>query len=184
MAPSSGRTLFGVLVILVLGAYNFITGGTSVFRGLATERWPSTDGVVTSTTVTSHQGGGRYNRRTYWSPVIEYRYDVNDVRYSCRRLSFYRVSHETRGAAEEVTSYFPIGGKVKVYYDPGRPGEAVLQRGTSRNDLGLFSLGLILLGGGALWGWTFLGPYFAAGKRTGTSDRYPSVPYQPDAFLK
>ena len=178
----TARQAFGTVALLLMGVFTAGVEGCKILHGLETERWPTTDGEVVEASTRSYRSGGR-RPRTYWEPVVEYRYDVNGVRYLCRQISYYRTSYDTQREAARIASFFPVGGKVKVYYRPSEPGVAVLERGTSKNEIGIFSIGILMAVGAVLFAGSGLGG--GSGGRPAASTRtYRSTEFQPDAFLK
>ena len=78
---------------------------------------------------------------------LRYSYEVEEQTYEGHRLRFGSDSHDERSDAQKEQRQFPEGKKVPVYYDPEKPGRAVLVRGTSGNWGQLIGLSICLLGG-------------------------------------
>ncbi len=58
---------------------------------------------------------------------IRYRYQVLGKSYEGHRIRFGSSSRVTRLQADELAGKYPRGAKVRVYYDPKRPSQAVLE---------------------------------------------------------
>jgi len=114
--------------------------------GLASYRWPNTEGTV----IDSHDDsftlpgidstGVGVRPVEYKETVHDYVYEVSGRLYRCNTYAF-------GGWAENATAAYAIGTKVTVYYDPERPGIAVLCRGLQISAVfGIVPLVAALLG--------------------------------------
>ena len=115
----------------VIGFGISIAGLYELGRGLASRHWVSTAGEVLSSRIEESSG---YEGDTVFRPVIEYRYQVDGQHYEGDRLCF---GSESVSAVER---YSP-GSTVAVYYDPVRPGNAVLEPGPRWDNLLLIVIG-------------------------------------------
>ena len=89
--------------------------------------WPQAAGRITKSAVvaTRHQKSGEATEVTN-IPAIEYEFSVKGSRFTGTRLS---IGEDTGGANTEATlAHYPVGAAVLVYYDPGDPGNCVLER--------------------------------------------------------
>ena len=71
---------------------------------------------------------------TKFVPEIEYEYKVNLVPYRSKQL--YWMQNLVRDAfdeADDIRSKYPVGQFLKVYYNPEKPSEAVLDTERSIN---------------------------------------------------
>lgn len=94
--------------------------------------WPTSKGKILHSEVFKGQTSSKSgSSRTFteYSPNLSYSYTVSGKRYEGRVFSFDsswgRAS--TPGMAEDVVNKYPVGRKVKVFYDPNNPAVAVLQ---------------------------------------------------------
>jgi len=143
---SSGEfmTRVGGILVIALGAlilYRQFAPERMVRRS---QRWPSTQGVITTFRTYCFPSG---------SPVptcnlkMQYRYRV-----AGRELETGRITFNDDNTPDDVRTYrarYTVGQTVPVFYDPGEPTSAVLERTANWNLRYLF-LGLAAVFVGAL----------------------------------
>lgn len=135
----------GTLVVVVCGV-GFTLGGTLLLAYMAYERreaarsadWPSTVGEV----IHSKPQSFSTSYFTTHDARITYRYWVDGRKYVSSRVTPETLGFGSRREAVEVVERFPAGGPVKVYYDPKKPGRAVLLPG--KRTAGSFPTGFLL----------------------------------------
>jgi hypothetical protein len=89
-------------------------------RGTASRRWPHTEGTVEHCEVDADG-----------SPVwIRYVYRVHDIEYHAGGVS-YGDDPQTQKGWQRLAQRYPLGSRVRVYYDPDHPRRAVLEPGIS-----------------------------------------------------
>ena len=128
---------------VALGATTAGWAGRTVWRVWRARRWPAAAGHVVAFEFGEHRGakGSRYH--TFG---VQYRYAVGGAPFEGRRVGF-GVLHEAAdlALAGRGGGAAPVrpGAPVAVYYDPRRPGEAVLRRGVPVVEVvcGLLGLG-------------------------------------------
>ncbi len=116
-------------MLWILLAFPFVHG----IRSLG---WPETDGIVLAAEAERTVETDVRARRDHQELRIRYRYAVDETHYTGTRI---RYGHERR-TSEDATAFarrYPAGEHVPVYYNPGRPGQAVLQPGISLRSLAL-----------------------------------------------
>jgi uncharacterized protein YneF (UPF0154 family) len=136
------------IILLFMGLIQGGVGGFFIMRSMRTNSWPTTQGTVTISTVSSRMttddDGDSY---PVYEAMVHYRYKVNGKSHIGKNVSFgeYAVNTDTR--AKRVSASYPVGKSVKVYYNPENHGEAVLVPGA----LGLYPIflvvGILLIGG-------------------------------------
>lgn len=119
---------------IIAGLIFFIVGGIVLFFGYswykkakATEKWPTTEGIVLTAEVNSHQSDGS----TMYKPLIEYKYSVNGKEFKSPKYSYAEYSSSNSDHAYEVINKYPKGERVTVFYNPEKHYDAVLEPGTS-----------------------------------------------------
>jgi hypothetical protein len=86
-----------------------------------------------------------------YSAEIAYQYMVGERNYTGTNISFNDHGNIDSSLAESTVKRYPTGNTVKVYYNPGNPGEAVLDTGFTSDLLGNVVFGVLLsLAGGAI----------------------------------
>ena len=130
------------LIVLAVFALYYVSKAVTALRGAkASLRWRSVDGQITWAMMdTRERPWWRRRRRqigddgepnTQYRPDIRYSYRIGNKDYEGRRLYFGAHDWANRRADADIyiARYRP-GEKVRVFVDPARPTETVLQRGT------------------------------------------------------
>lgn len=145
------------LGFLLIGVVIFFAGLRDLHKAKASSGWPATQGVITATRVRVDDRG---ESSESYHPEVTYTYSVLGMSYEGhRRIIGATRSYGNRRAAEAFLASYPVGKQVTVYYDPNKPGEAVLEAGTTRGAIGT----LIISGVFALIGLIALLASLAAG---------------------
>ena len=125
--------LCGGIFILALGALGIFLIFYSIRsrkKAEASQAWPSTMGRIVAAEVKRSVSTDDDDRTRYsYYPSVQYEYSVGSQTYTGKRIAFGGVtgySSESRAAAD--LAHFPQGSQVAVYYNPEKPGEAVLER--------------------------------------------------------
>ena len=93
-----------------------------LYRGLASKGWPSAPGTITSSEI-MHDGDGYYAKVTY-------DYMIQGGQFTGKRVSVgdrIKVNPNPNRSQQTINRY-PVGKNIPVYYHPGDPTIAVLQR--------------------------------------------------------
>ncbi|MBI3241398.1 MAG: DUF3592 domain-containing protein [Chloroflexi bacterium] len=100
----------------------------------ASKSWPTTTGTVLSSSVElrrSRSGRSGYSLSHY--PVVVYDYEVRGQRYQGNRIGFSEIGTGWAGPAQQKIAGYPVGGAVRVFYNPQNPAEAVLEQSAPGN---------------------------------------------------
>lgn len=121
-----------------------VTGTISVyFLGEASRTWPQTNAVILSSEVSKYENrstGGTANRSISYAPDVVYTYSVKNNNYTNNRVSFSPIGGSNRSRIARYVSRFTIGKSYPVYYNPEKPENSTLIRGTSKlNIAGIFA---------------------------------------------
>ncbi|MEW6664614.1 MAG: leucine-rich repeat domain-containing protein [Thermodesulfobacteriota bacterium] len=134
------------LVLYILAAAAITAAGLKiVMDSKASEHWPSTKGViVSSSTATSSSGEEEV---TY--PKVVYEYRVGERRITGDRVFFGHSAGLGRPPADMVIRKYRPGTAIEVYYDPKDPERSVLEPGCNETSYIILVAGLffLLLGG-------------------------------------
>lgn len=133
MTPKSDTRAMGVrcciagVVFLLLGIAGFVgMQMASSYAGRA-QQWPSVDGKIVTSEVSTATSRFKYGVRTTLVADIEYAYTVNGENYQGEHLRLLPMLHmKPDGTPEDLVARYPVGRSVEVYYDPGNPSAAVL----------------------------------------------------------
>tara|TARA_R110002111_G_scaffold2705_5_gene18044 strand:+ start:30799 stop:31977 length:1179 start_codon:yes stop_codon:yes gene_type:complete len=125
-----------LVVCLVLGVYLTQCGLHSLEVALDSKSWPTTDGVITSSSVkifvTDVREKGRVvpNRQSRsYSPAIEYQYTVDGLTRKGTRVSIEDASIGTKDSAQLIVDQYPLHKAVTVSYQREQSASAVLEPG-------------------------------------------------------
>jgi len=110
----------------------------SVLKSQKSTNWPVVEGTITNNEYVEH-------KRQTGSVKITYSYNFKGKEYSNDRLSFSETSH-VLSVVQRIRDKYPIGSKVKVFYNPGNPEESALEPGASGSSYAF----VVLIGVGAL----------------------------------
>ena len=122
-------------VLFLFGAVCLYAGADNLAKGWASRGWPAVAGVVTSakvgindTRMPGQSSGAQQVTPTYYPDII-YTYSIGETRHEGYQVSFGEYADADRSIAEEILDRYREGAAVQVYYNPDRPGEAVLEPG-------------------------------------------------------
>ena len=106
----------------------FIGQAWSIYLGIRSKFWPTTEGMVLSSRVARYADS---EDSSFWyDPKVRYRYTVADLDYKNDNLSFKQSYHTPDKAfAESIAAKYPPSGTVTVYYKPNRPSHSTLETG-------------------------------------------------------
>ncbi len=105
--------------------------------------WPVVEGEIVASAV-SVAATHRSADDTDAKPDIRYRYEVLGKSYEGRRIRFGSPSRVTRLQANELAGKYPQGAKVRVFYDPKRPSQSVLEPTNASGTVALVVLFVVL----------------------------------------
>ncbi|MDD5544005.1 MAG: DUF3592 domain-containing protein [Acidobacteriia bacterium] len=94
-------------------------------KSQAAMQWPSAQGRVIASDVNRYRGSdGEWAEEA--RVVYEYVVGGNSLRGN--RITFGNAASGNRAAARKTAERYPAGAAVSVFYDPQKPGSAVLER--------------------------------------------------------
>jgi hypothetical protein len=120
--------------LLMLAGGGVVVWGLVGQRGLvgASQSWPLAEGTILHSEVRSKRvagGGHSHTKGRVYYAFIDYEYVVDNQLYLCRKICVggeLNTSNYERAAARVIP--YPVGRQVKVYYYPGYPAFACLER--------------------------------------------------------
>ncbi len=109
--------------------------------------WPTTEATITLSKVhVSHDDDG-----TTYKPEVHFSYRVDGQALKSESWSF-SVWSGSQKWSRSVVDRYPVGSKQACFYNPRKPGDAVLDRSFQWGNLaGLFLLIFVAVGAGVLW---------------------------------
>lgn len=145
--PAIGLLLLSVG--LAFGAIVLVRWGLGSMRERSVARWPTAIATVVYSQVASEDRRDRKGReQVRYVPVIAYEYAVEGAVYQAARLRFGDTAVPDLSRARTIAERFPVGAGIEVHYNPSRPGEATIEPGSDRIDIGLvagIALGVLAL---------------------------------------
>lgn len=136
----------GLLAFFIAGVVSLVLGIRNRRKGAESENWPVTDGIITKTWVSESTSTDEDGWNTYsYTPEVEYQYQLGANTFTSKKISFGSTrSYGQRRKAQKELEAYPINGRVRVYYNPNNPSEAILIRGKKGTMLGII-LGVIFI---------------------------------------
>jgi len=124
-----------------LGVYLIIHSQRSKQKAAQSHTWPMVKGLISETRISTQE----LNETLRYEPVVRYTYEVDGKIYEGRQITFGSgVDFGSRQKADEFLADYPVDAEVNVYYNPEKPGEAVLQQVASKTTVGLV-IGIVLV---------------------------------------
>ncbi|NPA13406.1 MAG: DUF3592 domain-containing protein [Aquificae bacterium] len=117
----------GKFLFLPFGFWVSVLGLITLFlfyRLVRVYFWKKTEGVVLKSSLRKDISTISYD---YFYPDVEYKYTVKGKEYISNKVFLTEIASD-EGTIKRLISQFPEGAKVKVYYNPLNPKEAVLKR--------------------------------------------------------
>jgi len=111
------------------------------------QAWPSVPGTITRSEVqrnssSDEDGGTSY----FYTPAVEYTYSAGGQDYTGKRISFGGTAgHSSPAKSQAVLANYPLNSTVLVFYDPAKPGDAVLERAAGGGTKAAMIIGIILI---------------------------------------
>jgi Protein of unknown function (DUF3592) len=129
-----------------LGILALSSGAQRLWRGAASEHWPSVQGTVLFSRVNTSETQDSDDRRsTTFSPQFVYTYEVDGVKHFNNRRRFGQVEGSGEDWAEDIAMRYRAGKAVRVYYFQADPDVEVLEPGNNSEGLWLPGIGLVAL---------------------------------------
>jgi len=143
---ASLRKVVLAVVFTAVGVLFALLGLNMLEKAKESLDWPTTTGTVTLSEVreSTRTSGTGSNRKKHvdHKAHVEYSYQVQRETYAGSRISF----NPPNEGAGQITSRYPVGKQIQVYYSPDEPQESVLEPGVAKTSYlfigfgGLFAL--------------------------------------------
>lgn len=108
------------LAIAAFVGYRMVTN-----RRQSVSRWPETLGRIVFASVDEREDA---NGVKAYYPNVTFEYEVGGKRYQGNKLTLKDAGYATADEARSRISFYTIGKRLEVYYDPKNPRIAVLER--------------------------------------------------------
>jgi hypothetical protein len=141
------RTVVTIAAAAVLfGAWELEGALLPWWRARGAGAWQVADGTVVSSQVRTTMRGLRSRARSDYFTNVGTEFSAGGVRDTAWRVGLTRNAGPA-AAADSVAARYPVGARVRVFYDPARPWEAVLERDAPAVSLPRFVFGAALVAG-------------------------------------
>ena len=135
------RSLPGIIMLLGIAA--ILSGVYQIHLAVRSGDWPQTTGMVTRAYVAPYSG----NPRGYYQAIVQYRYEVDGIAYTSRRIRAVELFSNNLTELERLVKGYQPGSEVVVYHDPKNPDYALLLpglQGTLREFAAIIAGGFML----------------------------------------
>jgi hypothetical protein len=126
----------GLVIMAIIGLALTFFGFTKIKTAADAKRWPVTNGTVTRSEVA---GAIKYY------PSVTYTYTIDSLVYNSDKISNINFNTKNRSVVEKFLNKYPMGSKIKVYYNISEPSNALLEPGINTGNILLLAFGIILL---------------------------------------
>lgn len=137
-------------LLAILGVVLLVSTYSQQREARASLSWPATQGVVSENYIEQHtQENDNGPDTVSYEPIVIYSYLVNDQTYTSNRINLSAPWGYSFGNQEEAAKFlenYPIGARLKVYYNPGQPNRALLDRKQPGDPTLVYIFGWALLG--------------------------------------
>lgn len=98
-------------------------------KDLAASKWPSVEGRIVSSSIASGLRSGKGVSSRWYRPSVSYEFQVGGASpaFKGTEISSIITSSTDEGWARSVIASYPTGAKVRVFYNPENPSEALLE---------------------------------------------------------
>jgi hypothetical protein len=108
-----------------MGAIMLIIGVRDLIRAHESVLWPTVEGHVIRSEITSDNSGDS----TTYHAEVSYNYQLSGVTHSSNRIGFGDYGSSDPSHAETILSRYPKGISIQVHYNPHSPELSVLETG-------------------------------------------------------
>ena len=129
------------ILFTAVGVFVFVIGLREFRHGLQSLRWPCCDGTIIESRVKKSRGA---RGQETFNPEVLYAYSVEGREYTSRRIAFHGMGGTTRAAADSTCLSYPVGRRVKVFYDRRKPSRATLEVGYGVANAFMIACGAVL----------------------------------------
>lgn len=134
--PISKQSIVIIVLASLAGLLFTIFSVTIAFDAYKNKSWPTTEGTIYSSEVI---------RSSRYVPKIVYTYNVDTLAFSSERIQLKDMAqYKKKEDAELVTRKYPVDAKVKVYYNPAKFDEAILEPGIQGVHFFMLFIGLLI----------------------------------------
>ncbi|MHC1782320.1 MAG: DUF3592 domain-containing protein [Anaerolineaceae bacterium] len=138
---------FFFLLTLAVGVGLLVYSANSKKKAGASQSWPGVPGTITVSDVRQSSSTDDDGHVTFsYYPRVEYTYEVAGQSFTSKQVAFGGVrGYGNPEKARQDLAKYPAGAAVTVFYNPEKPGEAVLERAAGSGAKTAKTMGIIVL---------------------------------------
>lgn len=134
--PISKQGMLIMILASLAGLLLTLFAINNAINATKSKSWPTTEGTIYSSEVI---------KSSRYVPKVVYTYNVDTNAYSSEKIQLKDMAqYKKKEDAEKVASKYPVDAKVKVYYNPDKFDEAILEPGIKGEHIFMFLIGLII----------------------------------------
>jgi hypothetical protein len=165
LKTAGGFPMFGLalpLLAVIIGIAAFVQYFMLRQQESASLRWPSVQGRITAANIAVEErdeeddGSNRIRTVRLYRPDVQFAYSVggSELHGNSRTWGWAALYPDEDSARKEIAKY-TTGASVPVFYDPSRPGNAILEPRNRSGNAAQLIFGAMFFLGGALMFWAF-----------------------------
>lgn len=138
---------FFLFITLAIGIGLLLYSANSKKKAGASQQWPNTSGTISVSEVRRSMNTDEDGHTSYsYYPHVEYTYTIFGQTLTGKQIAFGGVKgYNDTNKAQSALSKYPVNAQVGVFYNPQKPGEAVLERIASEGAKTARTMGIIVL---------------------------------------
>ncbi len=123
------RKIITGIILFLFGAGFCIWGWILIADARLSTSWPTAPATIVYSEIKSSDSRSDGKITQMYSADIRYQYTVNGKRYVSARISFGDHSSSSSTGMKKLVNKYPKGSQATAYYDPDKPGNALLEPG-------------------------------------------------------
>lgn len=125
-----------------LGVFLIIHSQVSKRKAQQSRNWPVVKGIITEAKIHTQEND---DDQLKYFPTVRYTYQVDGLPYEGKLINFGSAREfNSHQKAAEYLAEFPVDKEVSVFYNPEKPGEAVLKQKAVNTTVGLV-IGIVMV---------------------------------------
>lgn len=143
---------WGGIGFLVLGVIWIPIAISAYVKVTASTNWPNVMGTITQSDIEKSLVRVKFQgMKESYKARVKYSYSVESRTYFGDKVALYTANASTDPAlANGLVAKYPVGKSVQIYYDPREPSVAVLETGSTGDNVFFFVLALVCLAFGVV----------------------------------
>lgn len=123
------RKIVTSIILILFGVGFCVWGWILIADARLSTSWPTALATIEYSAIKSYDSRSDGKTTRMYSADIRYWYTVNGKQYTSARISFGDHSSSSSTGMEKLVNKYSKGSQATAYYDPGKPGNALLEPG-------------------------------------------------------